>query len=326
MNNDNLPLDLALMDPELRELLGPIKEQLGGIGIAGFNAETLATMRSMMAAMPPTIPEGTPLVERHLIAGFNGAPEVCVYVVGAQPGASRPAILHMHGGGYIIGNAYMSLPRFQQMARDNNCVVVSIEYRLAPETIFPGALDDNYAALRWVHENAQMLGVDRARVSVMGESAGGGHAAMLAIAARDRGEFAIKNQILIYSMLDDRTGSTRPMPPWVGQHIWTAQDNQFGWSSLLGVPAGSATVPYGSVPARVENLQGLPSTFIAVGTLDLFVDENIEYARRLLAAGVPTDLLVTAGGFHAFDGMAPTAAVAQRFTAQVDAAVRRACA
>ncbi len=325
MNNDNLPPDLALVDPELRELLIPIKTQLEAIGINRFNTETVARMRELMSMGGEDLPAGEPRVEKRIIPGISGAPDVCVFIIGAQPGASRPAILHMHGGGYVIGNAIGALPRFQQIARDNQCVIVSVEYRLAPETPFPGALDDNYAALSWLHDNADALGIDRTRISVMGESAGGGHAAMLAIAARDRGEISLHHQILIYPMLDDRSGNTKPRRPWVGQHIWTAADNHFGWSSLLGVPAGSASVPKGSVPAREENLGNLPAAFIAVGSLDLFVEENIEYARRLLDAGVPTDLCVFAGAFHGFDGLAPTAAISQRFTAAVDEAVRRAC-
>lgn len=325
MDNNNLPLDLALMDPELRELLLPVKTQLAAIGIDAFNAQTVLRIRQLMDRGEP-LPQGEPRVEERWISGVNGAPDVRLFVIGAKPDTARPAILHMHGGGYVIGSAVSALPRFQQLARDNDCVIVSVEYRLAPETPFPGALDDNYAALQWLHANAQMLGVDRARISVMGESAGGGHAAMLAIAARDRGEIALHHQILVYPMLDDRTGNARATPSWIGQHIWTAQDNEYGWSALLGVPAGSASVPAGSVPARVENLQGLPRTFIAVGALDLFVDESIDYARRLLAAGVPTDLLVVAGAFHGFDGLAPTAAISQRFTAAIDAAVQRACA
>jgi acetyl esterase/lipase len=126
-------------------------------------------------------------------------------------------------------------------------------------------------------------------------------------------------------MLDDHTGNARPNKLWVGQHIWIASDNHYGGSSLLGVPASSSSIPLGSVPARLENFKGLPTTFIAVGSLDLFVDEDIEYARRLLDAGVPTDLFVMAGTFHGFDGLAPQFAAAQRFTAVIDAAVRRAC-
>lgn len=325
MNNDNLPLDLALMDPELRELLLPIKAQLQAIGINGFTTESIALMRQLMNMRGEDFPQGEPRVEKRFIAGINGAPDVAVFVIGAQAGLQRPAILHMHGGGYVIGNAVSALPRFQQLARDNDCVIVSVEYRLAPETPFPGSLDDNYAALKWLHDNAEMLGIDRTRISVMGESAGGGHAAMLAIVARDRGEIPLHHQLLIYPMLDDRTGNVKPNRPWVGQHIWTASDNYFGWSALLGVAAGSPSVPVGAVPARVENLSGLPTTFIAVGSLDLFVEEDIEYARRLLDAGVSTDLLVMAGAFHGFDGLAPQSAVAQRFTAAIDEAVQKAC-
>lgn len=325
MNNDKPAIDFELMDPELRELVPIIKNQLESMGINGFNAQTTALMRQFMPG-DGALPEDEPRVEQRFIAGLNGAPDVRLFVVGAKPGSAHPAILRMHGGGYVIGSDFTALPRLQQISRNSDCVVVSVEYRLAPETPFPGSLDDNYAALQWLHANAEALGVDRTRISVMGESAGGGHAAMLAIAARDRGEIHLHHQILIYPMLDDRTGSTKLNKPWVGQHIWTAQDNEYGWSSLLGMPAGSASVPAGSVPARVENLAGLPATFIAVGSLDLFVDEDIEYAQRLLAAGVPTDLLVVAGAFHGFDGLAPTSSIAQRFTAAIDEAVRRACA
>src|SRR5207302_7809118 len=154
---------------------------------------------------------------------------------------------------------------------------------------------------------AAELGVDRSRIAVMGESAGGGHAAMLAIAARDRGEIPLAYQALIYPMLDDRTGSSRKTPPYQGAVIWTPQKNRFGWSSLLGAPAGSAQAPYGAVPARVENLRGLPPAYIGVGSIDLFIDEDVEYARRLIDAGVLVTLNVVPGGFHGFDGVPGTA-------------------
>jgi acetyl esterase/lipase len=127
-------------------------------------------------------------------------------------------------------------------------------------------------------------------------------------------------------MLDDRTGSTQPVPPHIGAFVWTAESNRFGWTSLLGVPAGSPKVPAGSVPARVENLAGLPQAFIVVGAIDLFVDENIEYARRLIAAGVPTELHVVPGAYHGFDLLAPNAKVAARFTDYWTTALRRALA
>ncbi|HEX7694931.1 MAG TPA: alpha/beta hydrolase fold domain-containing protein, partial [Sphingomonas sp.] len=164
------------------------------------------------------------------------------------------------------------------------------------------------------------------RIAVMGESAGGGLAAMVAIAARDRRAIPICYQVLIYPMLDDRTGSTRHVPPFIGRIGWNEAGNRFGWSSFLGRPAGSATVPYGSVPARVPDLSDLPPAFIGVGAIDLFVDEDIAYAAGLVAAGVPTQLHVTPGAYHGFDFVAPEARVAIEFTAAWKSAIRAAFA
>jgi acetyl esterase/lipase len=130
-------------------------------------------------------------------------------------------------------------------------------------------------------------------------------------------------QVLIYPMLDDRTGSTRPVPGHIGAFVWTADANRLGWSSLLGVPAGSDAVPRGSVPARVENLAGLAPAFIGTGSVDLFVQENIVYAQRLVEAGVATELYVAPGGFHGFDVIAPDAAISKRFTAAWNDALSR---
>jgi acetyl esterase/lipase len=212
------------------------------------------------------------------------------------------------------------------VARELDCVIVSVDYRLAPETVFPGALEDNYAALRWLHDSAHELGVDPGRIAVMGESAGGGHAAMLAIAARDRHQVPLVAQVLIYPMLDDRTGSARAVPAHIGQFVWTRAANRFGWSSLLGQPAGAAKVPPGSVPARETRLAGLPPAFIGVGALDLFVQEDMVYAQRLVEAGVATDLDVVAGAYHGFDFFAPQAQSAQRFREAWQGMLRRAFA
>ena len=146
---------------------------------------------------------------------------------------------------------------------------------------------------------------------------------MLAIAARDRGEVPVAFQFLVYPMLDDRTASSRRVSEFAGEYIWTAVSNRFGWSSLLGVPAGSPTVPAGAVPARVGNLAGLPPTFIGVGALDLFIEEDLEYARRLISSGVPVEVHVAAGAYHGFDRLAPETAPAQRFTATLIAALGR---
>lgn len=253
-----------------------------------------------------------PGVSEHLVPGSKGDPNIKLYVVGDSPGVSKPAVLHIHGGGYVLMNGAVTQSEIE-LVNKLDCVVVSVEYRLAPETRFPGSLEDNYAALRWMNENAKQLGIDTARIAVKGESAGGGHAAMLTLAVRERREFALCHQVLIYPELDDRTGSTRKVPPYIGYYVWTAQSNQFAWSSLLGIPAGSRTVPINSVPAREENLAGLPPAFIGVGSIDLFAPEDVEYSRRLLEAGVPTELMVVPGGYHGFDIFCPDAPLSVRF-------------
>jgi acetyl esterase/lipase len=288
-----------------------------------YSAANLKARRSAFKAFSAA-PLPQPVYSERLVPGPAGAPEVRVYVINAAAGASRPAILHVHGGGYISGAAVDGIHDLQELASTLDCVVVTVDYRLAPETPFPGSLEDNYAALLWLHSHADELGVDRRRIAVMGESAGGGHAAMLAIAARDRGVVPLVLQVLVYPMLDDRTGSSRPVPAHIGNYVWTAGSNRFGWESLLGRRPGGSSAPAGAVPARVVKLAGLPPAFIGVGAIDLFVEEDIEYARRLIAAGVATELLVVPGAFHGFDGIARETSLARQFTAAKVAALRRA--
>ena len=310
----------AMVDPELLDAIKKFPYPAQSV-----TSETLVAGRKWPPE-PPLPPPAPQPFERH-IPGPSGAPDVRLVIVDAAPGTKgRPAFLNMHGGGYIFGSAGQFNPFLQAVAQNCGCLVVSVDYRLAPETHFPGSLEDNYAALRWLYKNADELGVNRKRIAIGGESAGGGLSAQLAIAARDRREIPILFQLLIYPALDDRTGSTRQPPPSIGQFIWSAGSNRFAWTSFLGVPAGSPTVPAGAVPARVENLAGLPPAFIGVGALDLFVDEDVEYARRLINAGVPTELLVIPGAYHGFDELVPDAAVSKRFTESWMGALRRAFA
>jgi acetyl esterase/lipase len=263
-------------------------------------------------------------VEEHLVPVGRGLPAVRVYVVNAKPGQRRPAILHTHGGGFILGSAKQELPRLQTLATALDCTIATVEYQLAPEARYTTSVEQNYAGLRWLHAQADVLGVDRARLAVMGESAGGGHAALLAFAARDRGEVPLVFQLLVYPMLDDRTGSSRQLPPFFGSVGWSPAENRFGWRAFLGVEPGGRAVPTAAVPARRTDLSGLPPTFIGVGGIDLFAGEDIDFAKRLVAVGVPTELLVVPGAFHGFDAAGADTKLAANFNAAKLAALRRA--
>ncbi|MGA7219928.1 MAG: alpha/beta hydrolase [Candidatus Sulfotelmatobacter sp.] len=314
----------SFVDPELL----PVLKQFPAYDLS---AEMVAKFRQMPGMPPLPAPAPQP-VERH-IPGPRGAPEVRLWIVDPAPlEKGKPLLLHMHGGGFMMTDP-MLMPQIQGIATDCHCVVVSVDYRLAPEARYPGSLEDNYAALKWVHAHAAELGIDRSKIAVGGESAGGGHAASLAIHARDRNkrhrneeDVPICFQLLIYPELDDRTGSSRPAPPAIGHFMWTASANRLAWSSLLGVPAGSSRVPVAAVPARVAGVAGLPPAWIGVGSIDLFVEEDMEYARRLVHAGVATELLVVRGAFHGFDLLVPDAEVSKQFSASWKSALRKAFA
>jgi acetyl esterase/lipase len=306
----------ALVDPELLPTLKQFPPPVD------LTLEMAIKFRQMPGMPPSPAPAPQP-VERH-IPGPPGAPEVRLWIVDPAPSKKgKPVLLHMHGGGFMMTDP-MLIPQLQAIATDCHCVVVSVDYRLAPETRYPGSLEDNYVALKWVYAHAEELGVDRSRIAVGGESAGGYHAASLAIHARDRNEVPVAFQWLIYPTLDDRTGSTRPAPPAVGHFMWNASANRLAWSSLLGVPAGSPTVSAAAVPARAASVAGLPPAWIGVGSIDLFVEEDIEYAQRLIHAGVATELLVTPGAFHGFDLLVPEAQASKQFTASWKSALRKA--
>lgn len=252
-----------------------------------------------------------------------GQPDVALYVINARPGGKRPAILHTHGGGMLTGTAKDEVRRLQLLAKQLDCVIVTVDYRLAPESTFEASIEDNYAGLRWLHTYAEELGADASRVALLGESAGGGHAAMLANIATDRAEFPVAFQCLIYPMLDDRTGSTRRVPGHIGRYAWTADWNRLGWECFLGMAPGGKNSPAIAVPSLRKDLRNLPPAFIGVGSVDLFVEENIEYASRLINAGVATELLVVPGGFHGFDIFATETAAARNFQRAKVSALRR---
>ncbi|MEM8984924.1 MAG: alpha/beta hydrolase [Pseudomonadota bacterium] len=320
-HSDERAARLARVDPELRAPLVTLFPD----GMRPVTAANLAVFRSASSAFQvPALP--SPAVSTRYIRGTNGEPDVRLFVI--EPPVTgdetRGAVIFMHGGGYVLGAPDSNLARLQTMANQHGCVVVAPQYRLAPETPFPGALEDNYAALKWVHTHAPMLRVDRSKLIVMGDSAGGGHAAALAIAARERGEVPVALQILSYPMLDDRTGADANVIASKGGLLWDGASNRFGWSAYLGQPAGGDSAPVGAVPARSVDLSDLPPTWIGVGDLDLFAEENLAYASRLIAAGVPTEVVVVPGAYHAFDVIAPNASASQRYTASWNRALARA--
>jgi len=304
------PDPLALVDGELREAARAMLAQT----FPPISRETLPAVRASWVP-PPVLGAPAPSVTVRQVPGPPGAPAVAVELIGARPASTpRPAILHIHGGGMISGRARNMTSFSQTLAAEFDAVVVNVDYRLAPETPFPGPVLDNFAAFEWMVANAGELGIDPRRIAIMGESAGGGLAAIVAQMARDSRTVQPCMLVMLYPMLDDRTGSARMVPPHIGTIGWSAEANRFGWSSFLGVPAGSDSVPAGSVPARLIDLAGFPPSFIGVGTLDLFIDEDLEFGRRLIASGVPTQMHISPGAYHAFDFVVPEARIAREFT------------
>jgi acetyl esterase/lipase len=251
-------------------------------------------------------------VQRHTVTSADGAG---VDLSWYHPQVDTPgsAALYLHGGGMIFGlehvGALYDLAVREYVAASGVPMLV-VDYRIAPEHPHPAPVEDCYAALVWLAEHAVELGVDPARLAVMGDSAGGGLAAGVCLMARDRGGPPVAAQLLIYPMLDDRT--VTPDPQLVPFLTWTYEDNLTGWRALLGDRAGGeATSPY-AAPARADDLTGLPDTYIDTGDLDIFRNEDIAYARRLSDAGVPTELHVHPGCPHAFEALARGADVSRR--------------
>jgi acetyl esterase/lipase len=297
-------------DPELAELLTSIAQIMQAEPAAAGDWQTMresgnAGLALLLSALPDVPGVRTTEVE---VSGYSGAPVAARWY---QREATNPgsAILYIHGGGMVLGSMdlYDKVPA--TYVAETGVPMLSVDYRLAPEYPHPVPVEDCFAALTWLHEHAADYGIDPARIAVMGDSAGGGLAAATAIVARDRG-VPVARQILIYPMLDDR--NVVPDPELVPFATWSYEDNLTGWGALLGDQRGAADVPPAAAPARLTSFAGLAPAYIEVGELDIFRDEDIEYARQLGRAGVSAELHVHTGVPHGFDAMAGDSSLGRR--------------
>lgn len=309
-----------LIDPESRAAL----DVLLGIVPGGLNAiadihERRAVFSGLVAAAAPP-PRSDVAVEGRTVPGAPGDPDVAIRVyrpLDASP--ASPAICFIHGGGMVIGDLDSEDAEAQRLCAELGAVVVSIGYRLAPEHPYPAQVDDCYAGLCWIAANSDELGIDPARILVYGGSAGGGLAIALALLSRDRIGPAVSFVMAPYPMLDD-TNSTPSSHEITDVGFWDRSANLEAWQWYLG---GGAADEY-AAPARATDLTGLPPMFLDVGTVDLFRDEVITFAQRLMQAQVPCELQVHPGSFHASESVAPDAALSHRIQAARMAALRRA--
>jgi acetyl esterase/lipase len=316
-----------MMDRLDPELVGPVRMMIKMRG-GGLNFDDIPAARAageqMMAAMKGQLPviEGVTAEDRNVPGPDNG-PDVALRIYRPDNRTDHlPAILWIHGGGYILGNIENDDFSARQMSLLAECIIVSVEYRLAPENPYPAPLEDCYAALKWLAKNADELGADPERIAIGGGSAGGGLAAGLALMSRDLGEVDVMFQFLIYPMIDDRNTipASNTLPDTI---FWTRESNRIGWRAYLGCEPGGDSISCYAAASRATDLTGLPPAYIAVGEIDLFAQEDIEYARRLIEAGVCTELHVYPGGCHGFDMMAPDAAISRQFADDFNRALMR---
>lgn len=309
-----------LIDPESRVPLDALLAAMPG----GFNAipdivARRATLEAVFASMPAPEFPGVAKEDR-TVPGPEGDPDITVRVyrpVGAT--GTLPGIYFIHGGGMVLGDIDGEDATACTLCEAVGAVVVSVEYRLAPEHPHPAPVEDCYAGLRWTAEHADELGIDPARLAIVGGSAGGGLALGTALLARDRGGPALCFMMPIYPMIDD-THTTASSHEITDIGIWDRAGNIEAWDWYLG---GKPADQY-AAPTRAEDVSGLPPAYIDVGTVDLFRDEDIAFAQRLMAAGVPCELHVNPGSYHASEVFAPDAALSQRIWATRIDALKRA--
>jgi acetyl esterase/lipase len=299
-------------DPELRASLAVI----GGAFPAPATLDMLDVIRQAHASPPvEELIAGRSIVCDDVeIPSFDGTSMMVSVLRNPRLTGPRPGVLHVHSGGMVFGDRFAGLEQPLTWIETWGVVVVTMDYRLAPEHPDPFPREDAFAALGWAAANAAELGIRRDRMMVEGASAGAGIAAGLALAARDRGGPALCAQLLDYPMLDDRS-NTLSATQFQQTGVWDRVSNDTGWNALLGERRGGPDVSPYAAPARATDLSDLPPAFLSVGEAEMFRDETVDYARALWRAGVDAELHVWPGGFHAFDVFAPHSALARSMTA-----------
>lgn len=307
----SLMVFLDRVDPDLRAPLATlVGHDFSDLG----RARAAALERRERAARADTRP-GPPVVISDLwVPRRSSGPPIRVRQI-KPAGPTAAALIWIHGGGHIMGDAGQDDAFVSQLASAAACSVFSVDVRLAPEFPYPAALNDTVMAFDWVRENAKELGLDADLVAVGGASAGGGIAAALTLRARDEGSGQPCFQLLVYPMLDDRTGPAGTRFDLADTGAWSPQSNRFAWSAYLR-DLGTDAPPY-AAPSRAASLADLAPGAVFVGDLDLFYGEAVDYARRLRAAGVPAGLHVYHGAFHGFNVLAPTAPISMRFNSDI---------
>ncbi len=312
---------VARRRPKLANVAPELRSPMLYVPMSLTSDRSVTIGRKLMSAQRPDA-MAAGVDRRTDVVPASGDHPVVPVVIYDRPGRVRPsgALLWIHGGGLVMGTPADGDGLCSRFASELDIVVVSVDYRLAPEHPFPAGLHDGYAALEWLHAIAGSLGVDPTRVVVGGDSAGGGLAACLAQLAHDRGGPAICFQLLQYPMLDDRTALRTDAEALT----WTNTSNRYAWSTYLGHPVRSDEPrPYASA-ARRADLGGLPPAWIGIGAIDLFHAESIEYATRLEGAGVPCDVHVVPGMYHAAERIVPKAPSMVAFLDAMTAALRTA--
>ncbi|MYV49214.1 alpha/beta hydrolase [Streptomyces sp. SID2888] len=292
------------LDPELRGLLAdmPLRSEL--------DAEALAQIRPFSSMPVEPLLEGHAIERREVaVPSPDGTPIPLSVLSPANTDRTTgaPCVYWMHGGGMVMGDRFSQIDIPLEWLDEFGAVVVSVDYRLAPEATGTTLVDDCYQGLRWIAEHAGELGIDPARIIVAGASAGGGLAAGVTLLARDLGGPAIAAQVLIGPMLDHRNTTISSRQYSGDPGVWTREMNEFGWRSLLGTEGGQ--VPGYVSPAVADDFSNLPTAYIDAGAAEVFRDEDLDYATRIWAAGGQAELHIWAGGFHGFDALYPKAAV-----------------